>query len=264
MKSALPKVLHPLLGRTLVGHVLAAAAPRRRRAHAGRGRPRRRPGDRPPRRGRAGRRPRCSRPSSTAPGTPSASRWTPPPTPRGTVVVLNGDVPLLRAETLAALVERARGDRRRGHRARRRGGRPDRARPHRPRPRTVGSSGSSRSATPPTRSGRSGRSTPGIYAFDAVALRAALGKLSTDNDQGEEYLTDVFALLGDAGERVAVHLAARRRPRRSAATTGRSWPALRALLRDRVNARLDALRRDDPRPGDHLDRRHRDARAATR
>lgn len=27
MKSALPKVLHPLLGRTLVGHVLAAAAP---------------------------------------------------------------------------------------------------------------------------------------------------------------------------------------------------------------------------------------------
>ncbi|MFB9547152.1 NTP transferase domain-containing protein, partial [Micromonospora sagamiensis] len=29
MKSALPKVLHPLLGRTLVGHVLTAAAPLR-------------------------------------------------------------------------------------------------------------------------------------------------------------------------------------------------------------------------------------------
>ena len=27
MRSALPKVLHSLLGRTLVGHVLAAAAP---------------------------------------------------------------------------------------------------------------------------------------------------------------------------------------------------------------------------------------------
>src|SRR5437764_14414805 len=27
MKSALPKVLHPLLGRTLLGHVLAATAP---------------------------------------------------------------------------------------------------------------------------------------------------------------------------------------------------------------------------------------------
>lgn len=27
MKSALPKVLHPLLGRTLLGHVLSAAAP---------------------------------------------------------------------------------------------------------------------------------------------------------------------------------------------------------------------------------------------
>ena len=51
------------------------------------------------------------------------------------------------------------------------------------------------------------------------------------------------------------------RPRRSAATTGSSWPALRALLRDRVNARLDARRRDDPRPGDDLDRRDRDAGA---
>ncbi|MET8466837.1 bifunctional UDP-N-acetylglucosamine diphosphorylase/glucosamine-1-phosphate N-acetyltransferase GlmU, partial [Micromonospora zamorensis] len=27
MKSTLPKVLHPLLGRTLLGHVLSAAAP---------------------------------------------------------------------------------------------------------------------------------------------------------------------------------------------------------------------------------------------
>src|SRR5690242_17897620 len=27
MKSALPKVLHPILGRTLLGHVLTAAAP---------------------------------------------------------------------------------------------------------------------------------------------------------------------------------------------------------------------------------------------
>ena len=30
----------------------------------------------------------------------------------------------------------------------------------------------------------------GIYAFDAASLREALGKLSTDNDQGEEYLTE--------------------------------------------------------------------------
>ena len=36
----------------------------------------------------------------------------------------------------------------------------------------------------------------GVYLFDAAALRAALGKLSTDNAQGEEYLTDVVGILG--------------------------------------------------------------------
>ena len=132
---------------------------------------------------------------------------------RGTVVVLNGDVPLLRAETVTALVE--------AHEA-------------------TGAAATvlAASVDDPSGLGRIVRSADGaleriveerdasdaqraireinagIYAFDAVALRAALGKLSTDNDQGEEYLTDVFALLGDAGERVAVHL--RRRPDRDA------------------------------------------------
>ncbi len=31
----------------------------------------------------------------------------------------------------------------------------------------------------------------GIYAFDAVVLRQALGRVGTDNAQGEKYLTDV-------------------------------------------------------------------------
>ena len=35
----------------------------------------------------------------------------------------------------------------------------------------------------------------GVYAFDAAALRDCLGRLSTDNAQGEEYLTDVIGLL---------------------------------------------------------------------
>ena len=35
----------------------------------------------------------------------------------------------------------------------------------------------------------------GIYAFDAALLRSALGRLTTDNAQGEEYLTDVLAML---------------------------------------------------------------------
>ncbi len=35
----------------------------------------------------------------------------------------------------------------------------------------------------------------GVYAFDVTALRDALGRLSRDNSQGEEYLTDVIGLL---------------------------------------------------------------------
>ena len=39
----------------------------------------------------------------------------------------------------------------------------------------------------------------GVYVFDAADLRAALGTLSTDNDQGEVYLTDVVAYAHRAG-----------------------------------------------------------------
>jgi bifunctional UDP-N-acetylglucosamine pyrophosphorylase/glucosamine-1-phosphate N-acetyltransferase len=46
-----------------------------------------------------------------------------------------------------------------------------------------------------------------VYAFDAVRLREALGRLSTDNAQGEEYLTDVVGLHVDAGLPVAAHTA---------------------------------------------------------
>ena len=43
----------------------------------------------------------------------------------------------------------------------------------------------------------------GIYAFDAAVLRDALGHITTDNVQGEKYLTDVLALARAAGGRVA-------------------------------------------------------------
>jgi len=39
----------------------------------------------------------------------------------------------------------------------------------------------------------------GIYVFQAAALRAALAELSTDNDQGEEYLTDAIEHVAAAG-----------------------------------------------------------------
>ncbi|GAB3588504.1 bifunctional UDP-N-acetylglucosamine diphosphorylase/glucosamine-1-phosphate N-acetyltransferase GlmU [Calidifontibacter terrae] len=45
----------------------------------------------------------------------------------------------------------------------------------------------------------------GIYAFDVTVLRAALPRLSTDNAQGEKYLTDVLALARAAGGRVDSH-----------------------------------------------------------
>lgn len=45
----------------------------------------------------------------------------------------------------------------------------------------------------------------GIYAFDAKILRDALGQVTTDNAQGEKYLTDVLALARAAGGRVEAH-----------------------------------------------------------
>ena len=42
----------------------------------------------------------------------------------------------------------------------------------------------------------------GVYAFDGAALRAALAELSTDNSQGEFYLTDVIAIARRSGKAV--------------------------------------------------------------
>lgn len=39
----------------------------------------------------------------------------------------------------------------------------------------------------------------GMYAFDSAALASGLGRITTDNSQGEEYLTDVIALLRGDG-----------------------------------------------------------------
>ena len=43
----------------------------------------------------------------------------------------------------------------------------------------------------------------GTYVFNAAKLRAELSKIGTDNAQGEKYLTDVVALLRQAGSAVA-------------------------------------------------------------
>ncbi|KUH35279.1 MULTISPECIES: bifunctional UDP-N-acetylglucosamine diphosphorylase/glucosamine-1-phosphate N-acetyltransferase GlmU [Streptomyces] len=47
----------------------------------------------------------------------------------------------------------------------------------------------------------------GVFAFDGRLLADALGKVRTDNSQGEEYLTDVLGILREAGHRVGACVA---------------------------------------------------------
>ena len=124
-----------------------------------------------------------------------------------TLLILSGDVPMIRAETLAALVQQ--------HRAHR---------------------GKGASCTiltvkldDPTGYGRIVRDdggifdkiveqkdasqeqrqikeiNSGIYCFDTKKLFAALSSVQNNNSQGEYYLTDVPALLRDAGEAVSLY-----------------------------------------------------------
>lgn len=121
--------------------------------------------------------------------------------PGDTVVVLPGDMPLLRSHTIKALVAH--------HGA-------------------VGAHASVATATidDPTGYGRVKRSgdrvvaiveqsdaTPeeaairevntSVYVFAAGRLHELLGRLETVNAQGEQYLTDVIGMLASAGEKVA-------------------------------------------------------------
>ena len=233
MKSRTPKVLQPILGRTLLGHVLAAAEAARAdqtivvvghraeqvEAHLAEIAP--------------GARPVLQAQQN---GTGHAVRIALEAVPEGagTVVVLNGDVPLLRPETVEALVSAHEGSR-------------------------AGATVLAAEVADPTGLGRIVRDVnghleriveerdataeeralreinAGIYAFDAGLLREALGKLSTDNDQGEEYLTDVFGLLAAVGHPVAVHVAADARETLGA-NDKLELALLRVLLRDRLNS----------------------------
>jgi bifunctional UDP-N-acetylglucosamine pyrophosphorylase/glucosamine-1-phosphate N-acetyltransferase len=76
-----------------------------------------------------------------------------------------------------------------------------------------------------------------MYVFDAGLLAKELTRLRTDNDQGEEYLTDVVELLADAGV-VAV-----RAPERSVGGVNDREQLARAAAELRA-AMLDTLMRD--------------------
>jgi bifunctional UDP-N-acetylglucosamine pyrophosphorylase/glucosamine-1-phosphate N-acetyltransferase len=197
MRSAIPKVLHAIAGRSLVGHVLAACAPLgadRTLVVVG-----------------AGRETVAAHLAEVASGaTPvvqADQRGTghalrvaleAAPTVDGTVLVLPGDTPLLRAGTLRRLVEEHQSGA------------------------AVATLLTSVPADP-TGYGRVVRGPRGevlrvvehrdasddeqalgevntsVYAFESGPLRDALSQLSAANAQGEEYLTDVVGAFVAAG-----------------------------------------------------------------
>ena len=206
MRSSLPKVLHPIGGRTLLGHVLhtaqqlPASTVRVVVRHE---------------------RDRVVQALEDIPGVEIVDQDEIPGTGRavqlaveglpadfdGDVLVLSGDVPLIEADTLAGFLE--------AHRA-------------------AAAEATLMSATidDPTGYGRIIRDADGsvariveqkdasddeaavtevnagVYVFRAASLRETLAQVGTDNAQGEMYLTDVVRLLRQAGRTVAAEAVA--------------------------------------------------------
>ncbi|WP_437055889.1 bifunctional UDP-N-acetylglucosamine diphosphorylase/glucosamine-1-phosphate N-acetyltransferase GlmU [Streptomyces sp. enrichment culture] len=207
MKSATPKVLHELCGRSLVGHVLTASGeldPENLVAVVGHAREK-----------------VTAHLAEVAPDVRTAVQEQQNGTGHavrvglevlggtvdGTVVVVCGDTPLLTGETLRALAATHSAD---------------------------GNAVTVLTAEVPdatgygriVRDGVSGAVTAivehkdasesqraireinsGVFAFDGRLLVEALGKVRTDNSQGEEYLTDVLGILREAGHRVGASVA---------------------------------------------------------
>ncbi|WP_299540374.1 bifunctional UDP-N-acetylglucosamine diphosphorylase/glucosamine-1-phosphate N-acetyltransferase GlmU [uncultured Streptomyces sp.] len=207
MKSKTPKVLHEISGRSLVGHVVAAArelepehlvvvvghAGEQVTAHLARG----------------------EAPVRTAfqaeqNGTGHAVRigLTELGSVEGTVIVLCGDTPLLSGATLDALARTHAAD---GNAVTVLSAEVPDATGY---GRIVRDSASGavteivehKDASESVRAIREINS--GVFAFDGALLADALGKLRTDNSQGEEYLTDVLSILREAGHRVGACVAA--------------------------------------------------------
>nr|WP_237522579.1 bifunctional UDP-N-acetylglucosamine diphosphorylase/glucosamine-1-phosphate N-acetyltransferase GlmU [Streptomyces sp. SID1328] len=207
MKSATPKVLHQICGRSLVGHVLAASreldpaelvvvvghAREQVAAHLAEIDPGVRTAVQEQQNGTG----HAVRMALEELGGPVD----------GTVVVVCGDTPLLTADTLAALTGTHQAD---------------------------GNAVTVLTAEVPdatgygriVRDGASGAVTAivehkdatdeqraiaeinsGVFAFDGRLLAEALKQVRTDNSQGEEYLTDVLGILRAAGHRVGASVA---------------------------------------------------------
>ncbi|SNS68350.1 bifunctional UDP-N-acetylglucosamine pyrophosphorylase / Glucosamine-1-phosphate N-acetyltransferase [Geodermatophilus saharensis] len=237
MRSATPKVLHELGGRSMLGHVLAAAAP------LGAGTTLVVVG--------SGRETVEQHLAAVAPGARTvlqeqqlgsghAARVAVDAVPdlEGPVLVVNGDAPLLTAGTLESLVAAhtaagsvftvltAEVDDPTGLGRIVRDGRGA--------PRAIVEE---RDATAEQRALR--EVNAGVYVADAGTLRRVLAGLATDNAQGEQYLTDALAPLVDGGAPVAAVRAAD--PTDVLGCNDRvELAARRRTLNDRV---LDALMR---------------------
>ena len=206
MRSRTPKVLHRVGGRSMLGHVLAAAEPlgaARTVVVVG-----------------SGREAVAEHLADVAPqalavvqdqqlgsGHAAAVALDALGEVRGTVLIVNGDAPLLRAETLAALVQAHQdaGDvltvltaevadpTGLGRIVRDDAG-------------SVRAIVEEKDADPATRT--IAEVNAGVYVGDAAAVRQALTRVGSGNQQGEQYLTDVLGLLVAGGAPVGGHRAA--------------------------------------------------------
>jgi bifunctional UDP-N-acetylglucosamine pyrophosphorylase/glucosamine-1-phosphate N-acetyltransferase len=201
MKSRVPKVLHPICGAAMLDHVLAAATelrPAQIIVVTGHGRrqvaahlARNAPGVRVVVQHRQG-------------GTGHAVRTVTEAVDlgRGTVVVTYGDTPLLRGSALAALVrqhhaEHAAATAVTTHLADPTGYgrilRDDRG----------GFAGIVEEADASEGQRAISEVNSGVYAFEGAPLADAVKRLPTGNARGEEYLTDVLAIMQADGHHVA-------------------------------------------------------------
>lgn len=206
MKSATPKVMHPIGGRSLLHHAINAAAGAQPQhlvvvlRHA-----REQVAEHVSAIAEAIDRQVLVADQDDIPGTGRAAECALTQLPEdltGTVVVTYGDVPLLTAETLSDLVD---------FHEQRSGAvtvlSAEVARPH-GYGRIVRDAGGNleRIVEEKDASDEEKQITEinsGIYAFDATVLRESLAQVSTDNAQAEKYLTDVIGIARAAGGAVA-------------------------------------------------------------
>ncbi|MGZ4438315.1 MAG: bifunctional UDP-N-acetylglucosamine diphosphorylase/glucosamine-1-phosphate N-acetyltransferase GlmU [Nocardioidaceae bacterium] len=207
MKSKVMKVLHPVCGRSMIGHVVTAALavdPERLVAIVGNGREQVGPHilEMAPE--------ALLAVQETQDGTGHAVRVgmdalvASAGTARGTVVVMAGDTPLMEGATLAALVA--------DHQAASRavtiltGEVADPfgyGRVLRDQAGGVRAIVEEKDATPEQAAVREINS--GVFAFDGEFLVDALGRITNDNAKGEYYLTDVVAIATADGRPVGAH-----------------------------------------------------------